>query len=88
MLEKQPDHANARLLRGQLRLSTGDAKGAIEDLKFYLAAQPTAGAAWAMLGEALTRTNDQEGARAAFCRAVELGVERVRERCPATATGR
>jgi serine/threonine-protein kinase len=88
VLEKQPDHAGARLLRGQLRLSAGDAKGAIEDLKSHLAAQPTAGAAWAMLGEALSRSNDQEGSRAAFCRAVELGVERVRDRCPATSTGR
>jgi len=84
VLAQQPNHTGARLLRGQLLLSAGDAKGAVEDLKAHVAAQPTTGAAWAMLGEALTRMNDQEGARAAFCRAVELGIERVRERCGGT----
>jgi eukaryotic-like serine/threonine-protein kinase len=88
VLTEQPGHAGALLLRGQLRLSSGDARGAVEDLKAHVAAQPTAGAAWAMLGEALTRLSDQEGARAAFCRAVDLGVERVRERCPAAPQGR
>jgi serine/threonine-protein kinase len=83
VLDEQPGHSGARLLRGQLRLASGDLPGAVEDLKTYVAAQPKAGAAWAMLGEALTRAEDRTGARAAFCRAAELGVDRVRDRCPA-----
>lgn len=81
VLSVEPQHGGARLLRGQLRIAAGDKLGAVEDLRGYTAANPQAAAAWAMLGEALAQLGDRDAAGTAFCRAADLGVERVRDRC-------
>jgi serine/threonine protein kinase/Flp pilus assembly protein TadD len=82
ILTDDPRHEGARLLRGQLRISSGDMLGAIDDLQAYTSNQPNAGAVWALLGEALSRAGNRPAAQAAFCRAVQLGIDRVRARCP------
>lgn len=68
-------------MRGQLRSAAGDKQGAVDDLRSYTMANPQAAAAWAMLGEALAQLGDRDAAGTAFCRAADLGVERVRDRC-------
>jgi predicted Zn-dependent protease len=82
VLVDQPEHPGARFLRGQLRLAAGDKQGAVDDLAAYTAAEPQAGSGWASLGEALAQVGDKARSRSAFCRALELGIERVRDRCP------
>ncbi len=81
VLSVEPKHGGARLLRGQVRIAAGDKLGAVEDLRGYTSANPQAAAAWAMLGEALAQLGDRDAAGTAFCRAADLGVERVRDRC-------
>ena len=82
VLADEPQHAGARLLRGQSRMAAGDVKGAIDDFKAHTDANPQAGTVWAMLGEALAQSGDATASKAAFCRAADLGVERAQSRCP------
>jgi predicted Zn-dependent protease len=82
ILADDPQHAGARLLRGQSRMAAGDLKGAIDDFRAHTDANPQAVTVWAMLGEALAQLGDATASKAAFCRAADLGVERARSRCP------
>ena len=74
-------HATARMARAQARLMAGNVAGAVEDLRVQTERRPQQGNAWALLAEALARSGDATGARAAACRAVGLGVASARERC-------
>jgi len=81
VLRRDPTHATARVARAQARLLTGNVAGAVDDLRIQTEHRPDHGAGWALLAEARARSGDGVGARAAACRAVELGVASARERC-------
>jgi tetratricopeptide (TPR) repeat protein len=81
VLARDAAHPTARIVRAQARLVTGDAAGAVADLRAQTEGRPDQGNAWALLAEALARSRDEAGARAAACRAAALGVASARERC-------
>ena len=81
VLARDAAHPTARVVRAQARLVTGDAAGAVADLRAQTDRSPDQGSAWALFAEALARSGNREGARSAACRAVALGVASARERC-------
>jgi serine/threonine-protein kinase len=81
VLARDATHPTARVVRAQARLVTGDAAGAVADLRAQTDHRPDQGSAWALFAEALARSGNGEGARTAACRAVALGVASARERC-------
>jgi serine/threonine-protein kinase len=81
VVSRDATHPTARIARAQARLMTGNVAGAVEDLRAQTQHRPEQGNAWALLAEALARSGDAAGARAAACRAAGLGVASARERC-------
>ena len=81
VLARDAAHPTARVARAQARLVTGDAAGAVADLRAQTDRSPDQGPAWALFAEALARSGNREGARSAACRAVALGVASANERC-------
>jgi hypothetical protein len=81
VLTASPADPDARKLRGQARLYRRDISGAIDDLRAHTDGHPEDGAGFALLAEALARSLNVEGARAAACRAAKLGVQNAQKLC-------
>ncbi|MFO0750131.1 MAG: hypothetical protein U1F43_31335 [Myxococcota bacterium] len=82
ILRRKPDLAPARLLRGQALLLSGDAAAAVVDLEVATERAPREANGFMLLGQARTKTGDLDGAKAAFCKAKELGHPAAAAKCP------
>ena len=82
ILRRQPDMPKARLLRGQALLLAGDAVAAVVDLEVATEHTPSDADAWLLLGQARKKTGELDGAKAAYCKAKELGQPAAAKLCP------
>jgi tetratricopeptide (TPR) repeat protein len=72
VIEKSPRDTDALILRGNLRLAKGDAKGAIEDLRAASRDMPNSRSILQALGRAHLKNSEPSLAEESFRRAVEI----------------
>lgn len=74
LLARQPDSVRALLLHAELQDDAGDLRGAVQTLERVTVLQPGQGAYFAAKASKLAQLKQFEPARAAYLRALELGV--------------
>lgn len=81
VLRRDPEYAIAYKTRAQAYLARGSLEEAVGDLKQLTKRRPNDAQAYALLGNAHAKLGEKDAARAAFCKAKDLGLEAAAKMC-------